>query len=390
MSRLLILVVVSIATQAMTALIAFTTPLMAVEAAPDFGVAAEAAGLFMTVIFVVAMLSAAAGGGVIARFGAIRTTQLCLLLCAAGIVLMLPGSAPLALAGAMLIGAGYGPVTPASSHLLAPVTSERSRPFVFSVKQTAVPVGAACAGLLVPQMIGLGGWRAAVLAVAGIVLAVAAAVQPFRASYDADRNRSARLRLDIHRAVAGAFARPRLRELCLLSFAFAAVQLCFGAYFVTFLVERQGMTLVAAGIAFTVGQVCGIGFRILWGAVAERALSARVLLVLLAVLMAAASAATLALSPGWPLAAIAGLAALFGASAVAWNGLYLAEIVRVTSIEESAAVTGGALFFTFGGMTVGPAAFGAMLASGASYGVAFTVTGAVALLAALPLLRSDR
>ncbi|HUT49732.1 MAG TPA: MFS transporter [Alphaproteobacteria bacterium] len=390
MPRLPLLLLVGIATQTMTPLVAFTAPVMAVVAAPEFGVTPAQVGLYVAVLYFFAMLSAGVAGALIARFGAIRTTQLALASTALGVLLLLPASVPLALLGALLIGAGYGPITPASSHLLAPVTTLRSRPFVFSVKQTAVPLGAALAGVIVPQMIGLDGWRAAVLLVAAIVVVTAVAVQPVRARCDTDRNIEARISLDIVAAVRSALAHPPLRRLAILSFTFAGLQMSFGAYFVTFLVERLELTLVAAGIAFTVGQATSIGFRIIWGAAAERIMAARALLIVLALTMAAASALTLAMSPAWSLPAIAGLGALFGVSAVAWNGLFLAEIVRVTSVERTAAATGGALVFTFGGMMAGPAVFGALLAAGASYGAAFTVLGGVALLSALPLAWADR
>lgn len=390
MYNLSILLGIGLTAQAVIALIAFTTPVMAVAAAPSFGLTAVRVGYFMTALYFGAMFSAAAGGGLIARFGAIRTTQLCLILCVCGLLFTLAASAPLALFGALLIGAGYGPVTPASSHLLAPATSPARRPLVFSLKQTSVPVGGALAGLIVPFMIGVESWRAAVLLVAGVGAMAALAAQPFRARCDADRDHHAPLRLEIVPAVRGVLALGPLRRLCVMSLAFAAVQLCFGAYFVTFLVERHGVALAAAGLAFTVGQIAGVVFRVIWGAVAGRAIAAHWLLVGLAVAMAGACAAMLALSAAWPLGAMAGVAALFGASAVAWNGLFLAEIVRVTSVAKTGVATGGALFFTFGGMTLGPALFGVLLGAGVDYGVAFTIVGGLALLSALPLLAGQR
>lgn len=390
MYNLAILLGIGLTSQAVIALIAFTTPVMAVAAAPSFGVAAVRVGYFMTALYLAASLSAAAGGGLIARFGAIRTTQLCLILCVCGLLFTLAASPPLAILGALLIGAGYGPVTPASSHLLAPATSAARRPLVFSLKQTSVPVGGALAGLIVPYIIGVEGWRAAVLLVAGAGAATALAAQPFRARCDAHRDRHAALRLEIVPAVRGVLAHGPLRRLCVMSLAFAAVQLCFGAYFVIFLVERHGVTLAAAGLAFTAGQITGVVFRVIWGAVAGRTIAARWLLVALGVAMAGACAATLFLSGAWPLGAMAGVAALFGASAVAWNGLFLAEIVRMTSVARTGAATGGALFFTFGGMTLGPALFGVLLGAGVDYGVAFTVVGGLALLSVLPLLRGQR
>jgi hypothetical protein len=43
--------------------------------------------------------------------------------------------------GAVLIGWVYGPITPASSHLLARTTLKHQMSLVFFIKQTGVPLG---------------------------------------------------------------------------------------------------------------------------------------------------------------------------------------------------------------------------------------------------------
>jgi hypothetical protein len=45
--------------------------------------------------------------------------------------------------GALLVGLGYGPITPAGSDLLKRVTPARLQPVEFSVKQAAVPAAGA-------------------------------------------------------------------------------------------------------------------------------------------------------------------------------------------------------------------------------------------------------
>src|SRR5690606_37311309 len=98
------------------------------------------------------------------------------------------------------------------------------------------------------------------------------------------------------------FGEPGLRRLALSAFAYAGCQVCVSAFFVIYLADGIGMPLVRAGLIFAVVQVGGIGGRILWGAVAERLLSSRAVLVLLGVLMAGGCAATAAFAPDWPLA----------------------------------------------------------------------------------------
>ena len=111
------------------------------------------------------------------------------------------------------------------------------------------------------------------------------------------------------------------------------------------------------------------------------------LLALLGIGMGVTAGVTALITDHWPGAAIVLAAAAFGATAVGWNGIYLAEVVRVTSPERSAVATGGVLFFTFAGMMTGPAVFAAIVSAGGSLRVAFWVLAAFCLLPGLLLLR---
>ena len=371
----------SLGAHAIVVLSGLTPPVLAVVAAPDLGIAPADVGVFTTLLFLTAMFSTLAGGPLVERFGAIRVTQVCLLLAAAGIALTATASLPLAALGGVVVGLSYGPMTPGSTHMLARVTTAASRPFVFSFKQTSVPIGGALAGLLLPALDGALGWRGAALAVAGLGVAAALSLQPWRADLNSDRRRRP---IGLAGSLAGPLltvARtPALRQLGLVSVSFSAAQICLGTYLVVFLVGEAGLILAVA-------QGAGIAGRLAWGAIAERLVSARRLLAVLGIGMGLAAGVTALLTGHWPVAAIAFVAAAFGATAVGWNGIYLAEVVRVTSPERSASATGGVLFLTFAGMMVGPAAFGAIVSAGGGFRVAFWVLAAVSLLAGLALLR---
>ncbi len=132
------------------------------------------------ILYAGSMIASLASGMFIARHGPIRVSQVCVLLCAAGALLvavgtMLPGVALFALAVApLVIGIGYGPITPASSHILARTAPPSRMALTFSIKQTGVPAGAALAGASLPILALQIGWREAfaVIAVLGIVVAL--------------------------------------------------------------------------------------------------------------------------------------------------------------------------------------------------------------------------
>jgi MFS family permease len=379
--------IATLAIQALVAMAVLTPPVFATLAAPEIGVNAHAIGLYTSLVYAAACLSAAASGGPLRRYGAIRLSQLCLVLCAAGLALAATASLPLVLGGALVLGLGYGPVTPASSHLLIRQTPPERRALVFSIKQTGVPVGGALAGLLVPALVVALGWKGAALAAAALNLGAALAVQPLRRALDSDADPTARGERGVLTAIRLVLAEPRLRRLALASLAFSAMQLCFSAFVVTFLSERVGLTLIAAGAVMATAQAAAIGGRILWGWVADRFVATRQLLGALGLGMAASAAALSLVMPGWPIAAIAAVTATLGASGLGWNGIYLAEVATLAPAGKAGMVTGGALSLTFLGIVVGPALFSAVVGASGSYRLAFLAASCCAAIAAVAVWR---
>lgn len=285
--------------------------------------------------------------------------------------------------GALCIGAGYGPITPASSHLLALTTPAHRMSLVFSIKQTGVPAGGMLAGALVPGLLLLAGWQGALLAVAAACLACVGLAQPLRAALDADRQRGQGLALSALLAPLGMVLGHRpLAVLAACSFLFSAVQVSVTAYMVSYLNESLGLSLLAAGAALSVSQLAGVAGRIAWGAVSDHGLGARNTLILLATLMVVGCLLTALLQPHWPTGLIWAVVALLGASAIGWNGVYLAAVARQAPPGQAGVATGGTLMFTFMGVVCGAPAFGALSAAAGSYRAAYaalTVPAALAL-----------
>jgi hypothetical protein len=87
----------------------------------------------------------------------------------------------------------------------------------------------------------------------------------------------------------------------------------------------------------------------------------------------------LAAGPGWPAWLLFLYAAVFGATAVGWNGVFLAEIARIAPQGRTSEATGGCLFFTFLGVVLTPLIFNAVLALAGTYAIAYAVFAAPAL-----------
>lgn len=374
---------VTTAIQAMVSMALLTLPAMAPAVARALAVPSTLVGAYVALCYFAAMLSSLVGGTLVRRLGAIRVSQLGLGLCAVGLALCALPWLPAVALGALCIGAGYGPITPASSHLLALTTPAHRMSLVFSIKQTGVPAGGMLAGALVPGLSLWLGWQGTLLAVAGVCALCAALAQPLRAALDADRQPAQPLALQaLFKPIGMVLGQPSLRALAACSFLFSAVQVSTTAYMVTYLNESLGMTLLAAGAALSVSQLAGVVGRIAWGAVADRGLGPRNTLMLLATLMMAGSVLTALLQPQWPTLLIWAIVALLGASAIGWNGVYLATVARQAPPGQAGVATGGTLLFTFMGVVCGSPAFGALAGASGSYRIAFA---ALALPAALAL-----
>jgi predicted MFS family arabinose efflux permease len=377
---------ITLAIQAMVAMAMLTLPAMAPRVAADVGISAAYIGLYIAVAYAGAMSASLASGAAVARYGPIRVSQISLVLCAAGLALCAVPLLPVIALGALLVGIGYGPVTPASSHLLARTTPAHRMSLVFSVKQTGVPLGGALAGAIVPGLQLVTGWQAALLVVAAANIVCAVVAQSLRAEFDADRDPSRRLSMgNILEPVKLVLSDPKLRMLAGCSFVFSIAQLSLTTYLVTYLTESLAYGLVAAGFVLALSQVGAVVGRVLWGYVADRWLGARRMLAALAAVMAASALATALLQPALPAAVVIVVLCVFGASAIGWNGVYLAEVARQAPTGMAGLATGGTLAITFLGVVLGPPLFGAVSAVAGSYRVGYAVL-AVPLLACAAVL----
>jgi MFS family permease len=305
---------------------------------------------------------------------------------------VLPGTAVLALAVApLVIGLGYGPITPASSHVLARTAPPSRMALTFSIKQTGVPAGAALAGAMLPLLALQVGWRATFALVAAAGIAIALTAQLVRTMLDTGR-RPARMP-SFARIVAplGHILRtPVLAELAIVAFVYAALQVCLMSFLVVYLTESLGYSLVAAGLALTVANLGGIVGRILWGAVADFHVAPRTLLGLIGMAAGACAWSTAAFGADWPIAAILALCSLFGATAIGWNGVQLAEVARNAPTDEVGAITGAAGFITFGGVVTGPPTFALIAALTGGYRIGFAVFGGLSIGCGFWLLARKR
>jgi MFS family permease len=378
---------VTLAVQTLVAFAVYCAPVMAPVAGPALGFSPSAVGYYIAVTYCGSMIGSAAAGGWVARFGPIRVSQAGLVLALCGLALAASAVPPLVMLGGFIVGLGYGPTTPASSVILVRSAPPAMFSLIFSIKQTGVPAGGALAGALVPLMILGMGWQWGAVAIGLACLVLAIAIGAVRERYDHGLDPRASISLRTAFAPVGMVLRePGLRQMCVTSFVYGGVQITLVTYLVTFLVESFALTLVVAGLVMAVAQVASVIGRVLWGVLADRVLTRRAMLGLLGIGMGISALLALAAGPGWPAWLLFLYASAFGATAVGWNGVFLAEIARIAPQGRTSEATGGCLFFTFLGVVVTPPIFNAVLALAGSYPVAYAIFAVPALAVGISML----
>src|SRR4051794_15683942 len=240
---------------------AIVAPLVLVELGAD----AAWVGIYFGLAAAASLIAQMGCGSFIIRHGALRMSQVALVLLGGGMAAAAEGGLLGFGASAAIGGGGAAISTPTSSQLLGRVSPPRLAPLVFSIKQTAVPAGLLLAGFLGPAMAAAWGWRGAMLMTGAACLAGAVMLQPLRARFDDDRVASRRFHMsDFRVTIASVITTQDLRNLSFACFAFNGIQSVFTAYFVTYLVAL-GYDLAAAGSLFSVVVALAVPCRVLWG-----------------------------------------------------------------------------------------------------------------------------
>ena len=388
---------VTLLLQAMIAVLQMAVPVLGPVLTATAGVAPERIGILSSLTFAGSLWFFAVSARLLPSIGAFRALLIGNLTAAAGMLLFLAGFWEAMMLGALLIGVGYGPTPPAGSEILARTTPTAKRGLVFSIKQSGVPAGAAVAGVTLPWISTMFGWRITLIVAAMAMLLAVVGVARIGKTFESPgpRQPTPKLRCLFSPRIAIAPLRalrlgPALPSLTYAGATFAVVQGSVFAFLVTYLVGVARLTLLEAGAAFATMQVSGAVARVVMGWLADRGGSGVTTLMLLAGASAATAIALSAIDRSWaPWAvnAVCGAAGFFVAS---WNGVYLAEIARAVAPKDIAAATAGTAFFTFIGYVVGPIGFGALVIATDGYDIPFTVIAALVATASIALWSARR
>ena len=239
------------------------------------------------------------------------------------------------------------------------------------------------AGAAIPALLLVTRWEVVALGIAAVLWCAAVLYQPARAAMDSDRNAGALLRnMSMLKTFRLAVSNDTLRGIAVSGLACSFVQNGLLAYLVTYLTLELDYSLVAAGLILTASQLAAIVGRMGWGWLSDRLGDPLKVLALLCFVSTLVCIALGSITAAWPVALVAVVAALFGATAVSWNGVFLGGVARFAPPGQVAAATSGSMVFVYTGALIGPLAYSGVLALGGSYRIGYALFAVVPLIAA--------
>jgi len=316
--------------QTLATMAVYALPVLVAYAAPDFGMARANIGYQVGLVYLSAVFASAYGPRWLAIWGPARTTQIALAAAAVGVALLSFAELTIALPATMLIGLAYGLTNPAASQLLGKLAPPSRRNMVFGLKQMG-------------------------------------------ADWDQDRGTPA-----LQAGPLLLLKSPALGVIGLAAACYALVQIGLGAHMVAMLIGDYGWDSVSAGALVGLCQVVGGLSRIGWALVADTKLGGQRVLMMIGAL----SGIFLMMLPLVSSSQTFLLVLLFiaiGASTAGWNGVLVAESVRLAPAGAAGAASGAVISLSFAGAVLGPPLIALLGQELHGYRYAF------ALLATLPL-----
>ncbi|MFM9967511.1 MAG: MFS transporter [Burkholderiales bacterium] len=384
-------VAMSTAVQTLTAFALAVPSVIATVAAPDVGMPAARVGVLVSVFFCAAIVSGLLSGALSRRFGPIATLRYCVLLIASALAIVGGAHISLVIVYALLAGVAHGVVNPVCSLVLAQAVPTRQRSMMFSIKQTGVPLGSAVAGVLLPPLLLFMIWGQALFCLALGSVFLLLALRPFYVLFDTERDPLASIQFfGVRESFEEIMANPRVLQLVFAATTFSLVQLAVTTFLVIYLHVELGYSLLAAGAVFSALSIASVFGRVFWGWIADRTGKPRRVLAVIGMIMGVCCLASGLFSSQWPTWAVVLVALLLGASAVSWNGVFLAEIARLAPEGRVAGMTSCAQAVFFAGSLIGTPLFGAIADKIGSFAPCYLALACLPIACGAALLRSSR
>jgi MFS family permease len=356
---------VMLATHGTSSLLLRLIPVLAPELILNHGWTEELVGWVASAASIGSVALVLFGTGLLKALGSTRAIRLGLLAGMLGIVMLTRPVSWLVVVAGMLIGFAHAPANPAGNELLERYAPRGCRALIFSLKQSAPPLGNVLAGLALPWLAVNFGLNAALGFSALLVVGALIATQPLHRRHKVPF-RGGVLRGsfsfgNLTTPIRVVSSSPALRRLAVIGFALSIVQSMWAVFLPSYLVLGRGYAVTTAGLLFAGVQAISIGGRVLLGWSADRLGSSSSMLVGALVASTLVTVA-LAISGYYRLdAVLLTVIACSGVATAGWNGVHVAEIIRLAGPRKVFETVSGMMLVIGLGVILGPLLFAAML-----------------------------
>lgn len=361
---------------------------LSVLAAPlidDVGMSRAELGILGSINTLTGAVTAPLTGRVVDKLGPVRSVVGSLILAAAGMagLAIAPNLGWMAVA-AVIGGIPQGSTNPATNSLISARVEPGRRGTLTGIKQSGVTLAGFLAGITLPGLDGLVGWRGACWVYAAAFALTAVAVQVLLTS---DRIFSP---TTTHSTASKGGPLPSVVWwIAAYGFLMGLSSGAIGRFLPLFSEESLGFSTQVAGLIAALGGLCGMVARIVAARLAEHRVAPTRLLVILSIVgagfglvLVATTAATrnlIWLAP--PLSAI---------GTNAWNAVAMMAIIMFVTQRQAGRASGIVMFGFLGGLAIAGPITGWVVDATGSYRAVWIGTVVTSLAAAVLMFRTDR
>ena len=340
--------------------------------ATDLSVSATYIGYQVGIAYFAATACTLFSGSMTRRWGAVPALALAMAFVSAGAVVTTFWQLAGMFAGSIIMGFGFGLIPAAASQVLIAVTDKTNRAFIFSIKQSGIPIGGLLTALTTPLFTELWGWRAAGYAVSVSCFLISLYLLVNRRRWLIDESGTVPAPFNPLLPLIVLKNSRSLMALTYMSLCYVGIQIVWLAFLSPFFVEELKVSLVQAGYFLAIIQVTGIFGRIFWGWVSDRTQDNFTSMVLLGGVMALCCGSAYFLSEETSFVLLALLCFLVGFSAVSWNGVFHAAMIEVSPPGETVQVIAGMAFYVYIALFIWPAVLAFAIELSGSYALPIT------------------
>ncbi len=288
----------------------------------------------------------------------------------------------------VLTGAGASSPTPAGSKSIQRWFPPAKLGFALGVRQTGIPLGGFIGALLLPVVAAEWGWRTAMVT-SGLVT-IAGGLVYFIFYREPPAGKACGLRTPKGFSAEWGFLRDgNMWLVILMSIIFLGAQFDMLTYLTLFLHDQAGLDIALASVCLAITQLGGVFARVALGIVSDTTFNGarKPALIILGTILIATALVLVFFSRATPLWAIVTVSWFFGVSAMGWNGLFVALVMKLAGKEHGGTAVGFCLMVMQIGVLVFPPLFGLLIDLSGSYRLSWLSLAGAALVGTLLISR---